>query len=511
MDEFEVSIKQPILNRIISLIPGDESAYLVGGAIRDAFLKRPNYDLDFVLPGNAMKLARRIGDSIGAAYFPLDIHRNMARLVLIPDESVDGLRNNPRRIDFSTFQGADLISDLQGRDFTMNAMAVEVHQLRELIDPLGGAADLAAKRLKACSQQSFIDDPVRILRAVRFSVELELRIQPQTLEFIKQGVDLLPEVSSERLRDELFRILLLPNSSSAIRILDKLDALEHVLPEISKLKNIQQSPPHIMNAWDHTLEILVQLDNILNVLAEEYNPDMAGNLTMGLVGLRLGRYRQQLMDYYKKSINPDRPHRSLLYLAGLYHDVGKVKAQKVGEDGRIRFIEHEQIGSKLVEKRGKALKLSNQEIERLMTIVKHHMRLSLLSHSNELPSKKAIYRFFRDTGDAGVDICILSMADILATYGPTLPQERWARHLDVIREMMNAWWEDRTESIIPPPLVNGDDLMEELDITPGPMVGYLLDAIYEAQITGEIHSWQEAIGFAKKLSKEKKIDPGEKL
>jgi putative nucleotidyltransferase with HDIG domain len=508
MDEFEVSLNQPILNRIISLIPDYDAAYLVGGAIRDALLRRHYYDLDFVLPGNAIKLARRIGDAIGAAYFPLDTHRNMARLVLIPDESVDGLRINPRRIDFSTFQGVDLISDLQGRDFTMNAMAVEVHQLGELIDPLGGATDLAANRLKACSQQSIINDPVRILRAVRFSVELELRIEPKTLEFIKQGVVLLPEVSSERLRDELFRILLLPNSSSAIRILDKFHALEHVLPEITKLKNIQQSPPHIMNAWEHTLETLVQIDFLLNILAEEYNPDLAGNLTMGLVGLRLGRYRQQLIDYYKKSINPDRPQRGLLYLAGLYHDVGKLKAQKVEEDGRIRFIEHEQIGSKLVEKRGKALKLSNQEIERLMTIVKHHMRLGLLSRSNELPSKKAIYRFFRDTGEAGIDICILSMADILATYGPTLPQERWVRHLDVIREMMDAWWEDRTESIFPPPLVNGDDLLKELDIIPGPMVGYLLEVIYEAQIAGEIHSRQEAIGYAKKMLKQRKIKSG---
>jgi poly(A) polymerase len=507
MNGFLALLNNPILDRIIRLLPGDEPVYLVGGAIRDALLNRSHYDLDLVTPGNAIKLARKIADNLGAAYFPLDTQRNMARIILKDDEELDIAGSILRRIDFSSYQGPDLISDLQGRDFTINAMAMEVHALQTLIDPFGGAVDLANKRLRACSQQSIFDDPIRILRAVRFSVEYELSIQPETLQLIRQAVQFLPMESAERLRDELFRILLLPNSSSAIRILDKLDALEYVLPELTKLKNIQQSPPHIMNAWEHTLDILVQLDKLLNVMAEEYNPDMAGNLTMGLVGLRLGRYRQHLMDYYKITINPDRPQRGLLFLAGLYHDVGKVNAQKVEEDGRIRFIEHEQIGSKLVEKRGKALKFSNQEIERLMIIVKHHMRPSLLAHSNELPSKKTIYRFFRDTGDAGVDICILSMADILATYGPTLPQERWARHLDVIREMMNAWWEDRTESIFPPPLVNGDDLMGELDITPGPVIGYLLDTIYEAQITGEIHNRQEAIRFAKKMLKERKIDP----
>jgi poly(A) polymerase len=100
------------------------------------------------------------------------------------------------------------------------------------------------------------------------------------------------------------------------------------------------------------------------------------------------------------------------------------------------------------------------------------------------------------------------MADILATYGTTLPQERWVWHLDFIREMMNAWWEDSTESIFPPPLVNGDDLLKELDIIPGPMIGYLLEVIYEAQVTGEIHSRQEGIGYAKKMLKQRKIKSG---
>ena len=508
MDEFLARINNPLLRRIISLLPGDEPVYLVGGAIRDALLNRPNYDLDFVIPGSAMKLARKVADALGAAYFPLDTQRNIARLILEPEmDSIDpyGL---PRRIDFSTYQGEDLIGDLKGRDFTINAMAVEVHHLQTLIDPLGGAMDLTKKHLKACSQNSIVNDPVRILRAIRFSVELELSIQPETLGLIRQSVDLIPEVSNERLRDELFRILEQSNPSTSLRILDKLNVLRYIMPELSELKDIQQSAPHIMDAWEHTLDVVVRLEKILEVLASVYDPDRASNLAMGLVAVRLGRYRQQLMDHFNKSLNPDRRQRSILFLAGVYHDVGKAKAQKTDENGKIRFIDHEQIGSRLVDKRGKALKLSNLEIERLMTIIKHHMRLSLLSQSNELPSKKAVYRFFRDTGEAGVDICILSMADILATYGPTLPQERWIRHLDVIRELLNAWWEDRTERIYPTPLVNGDDLMEALDLAPGPMVGYLLEAISEAQVMGEIHNRQEAIRLAKNLSKEKKVKMG---
>lgn len=508
MNEFSSRLSSPFLNRIISLIPGDEPVYLVGGTIRDAFLNRTNYDLDFVIPGDAMKLARQIGNKLGAAYYPLDKHRNMARLVINIEAECKWDSGMPGRIDFSTFQGADLTADLEGRDFTMNAMAVEVHELFSLIDPLGGLADLKSKRLRACSPQSFIHDPVRILRAVRFSVDLKLSIHPGTMQLIRQAVSLLTDISPERLRDELFRILTQSNPSSSFRILDKLNTLEYILPEIVRLKNIQQSPPHIMNAWDHSLDTVRRLEELLEFLAKEYNPDKTGHLMLGLAGLRLGRYRQHFMEHFQNSINPDRPQRGILILAGLLHDVGKAKAQKVDENGKIRFIEHEHIGCELVEKRTKALKLSNQEAERIKTIVKHHMRPSLLSHNDDLPSNKAVYRFFHDTGEAGVDICFLSMADILATYGTTLSQERWTRHLDVIRELLNAWYEERTARIFPPPLINGDELMAELNLESGPVVGYLLDALREAQVMGDIHTQQEALSLAMRLSQGKIIKKG---
>jgi putative nucleotidyltransferase with HDIG domain len=189
----------------------------------------------------------------------------------------------------------------------------------------------------------------------------------------------------------------------------------------------------------------------------------------------------------------------LLFLAGLYHDTGKPKTQTVDDTGRIRFFDHERVGSRLAEERGLAIKLSNQEIDRLVKIVSHHMRPSLLTHGDELPSRKAIYRFFRDTGSAGVDICLLSLADILATFGPTLPQERWEKYLDVVRELLSAWWEDKGESVFPAPLINGDQLMEHLAIPPGPTIGYLIEAIREAQVGGEIDTQEQAILLATKL------------
>ncbi len=499
MDDLSARLRHPYLEYIINLLPAGMPIYLVGGAVRDALLDRKSYDLDFSTQGDAMSIARKLADDLGAAYFPLDSKRKVARVILKPKEELLIAGDHPRRADFSNYQGADLISDLKGRDFTINAMAVDIHHLQTLVDPLGGAADLESKRLRVCSVSSFINDPVRILRAVRFSVDLQLNISPETLPLIHEAIPHLYETSPERLRDELFRIFNISHASEALRILDNLEVLEHILPEVCVLKDVQQSPPHVLDVWNHTLDILNHMESLLEVLTPEYNPDKASNISLGLVALRLGRYRQQLAEHLNNALNPDRPHRGLIFLAGLYHDVGKLTTQTFDDQGKIKFIGHEQIGGRLAEKRGKELKLSNLEIERLVSIVSHHMRPSWLSHLEESPSRKAVYRFFRDTGAAGVDICILSLADVLATYGPTLPQERWARHVDVVRKLLGAWWEDRKERIFPEPLVNGDDLKKELALLPGPVIGYLLESIREAQVGGDIKDRHAAISLAREI------------
>jgi putative nucleotidyltransferase with HDIG domain len=499
MDEFLARLRNPFYERITSAMPSDLPIYLVGGAVRDALLGRTSFDLDFVTPGNALKIARKLADELGGAYFALDPQRNVARIILKPNEIGQKELTQTAKIDISKYQGQDLQADLRGRDFTINAMAVEVQRLESVVDPLNGAEDLIKKRLRACSAGSFTADPVRILRAVRFSADLKLRILPETLDLIREAAPLLPRVSAERLRDELFRILVLAHPSSSLRLLDMLGALEPVLPEVCLLKDVRQGSPHVMDAWEHTLDILNRMEGLLEVLSAQYNPDKAGNLSLGLTVLQLGRYRQQLAAHLDSALNPDRPHRGLIFLAGLYHDVGKRVTQSIDEEGAIRFINHGQVGSQLAEKRGQALKLSNLEVRRLVTIVNHHMRPSLLSHHKEAPSRKAVYRFFRDTGVAGVDICLLSLADVLATYGPTLPQERWSRHLEVVRTLLGAWWEDKAEIVLPVALINGDELQKELALAPGPLIGYLLESIREAQVSGEVQDREQALSRAREL------------
>src|SRR5690606_23403950 len=159
--------------------------------------------------------------------YMLDEERDTARVILDPGDS------SRLVVDFASLRGTDLETDLRGRDFTVNAMAFDVAKPDRLIDPLGGLADLRDNRLRACAPDSFTRDPVRVLRAVRQSLSFHFRIEADTLQSMRAAAPLLPAVSAERQRDELFRMLEGEQVALAVRILDRVGALQHVLPELT--------------------------------------------------------------------------------------------------------------------------------------------------------------------------------------------------------------------------------------------------------------------------------------
>ncbi len=482
---------QQILERIVTALPPETPAYLVGGAVRDLLCSRLTHDLDFTFPKNAIRTGRQLANTLNTAFYPLDNERDTGRLILY-DEVIGRLV-----IDVTGFRGADLESDLRDRDFTINAIAIDLRRPAKLIDPLGGARDLQNRVLRPCSPTALENDPIRILRAVRLSIEFALRIPTETTRLMRQALPGLAGVSAERMRDEVFRILDGPAPASAIRILDILGALPYLFPELPALKGMAQSPPHIMDVWDHTLATMQELGNVLNVLNREYDPETAANWALGLVSLRLGHFRQQLRAHLDVQLNPERSLPSLIYLAALLHDISKPQSVQTDSDGRIHFFNHDRIGEETSRKRSRALRLSNPEIERLGSIVRYHMRPILLARSEELPSRRAIYRFFRDAGASGVEVCLLSLADTLATYGPVLPQATWIHLVDVIRILLQAWWEQSEEIVSPPALLNGRDLIEQFKLSPGPQVGQLLEMIREAQAAGELKDRMQALAFAR--------------
>ena len=283
----EEIFSSPPMKRVIAALPAGAELYLVGGAVRDTLLGRANYDLDFVLPAGALRFARQLADRLGGAYYPLDPDRDYARIVLEMGESPAG--GGRIKLDFAAYQGAALEDDLRLRDFTINAMAISLHQPHRIVDPLGGAADLAARRLRACSPASFENDPLRILRAIRQAIDFDLSITPETLNLMRQASSHLGNVSMERIRDELFRILEGSNPRLALEILDRIGVLGSILPELVAMQGVKQSPPHIYDVWMHTLDVVNKLAAVLAVLSASYDPDKASNLLLGRVSLRIGR------------------------------------------------------------------------------------------------------------------------------------------------------------------------------------------------------------------------------
>ncbi|PWH17255.1 MAG: hypothetical protein DDG60_02410, partial [Anaerolineae bacterium] len=456
MSEFPIQL--PLLDRVRQTLPPGLPVYLVGGLVRDFLLGRMSHDLDFAVPSGALPLARKLADALGGAYFPLDPSTDTARIVLKhPDGSRDIL-------DFAGFRGDSLESDLRGRDFTLNAIAIDLHS-GQMFDPLGGVADLRAKRLRACAETAFADDPLRILRAVRQAAAFGFQIELQTRQWMKVAVPLLSKTSPERQRDELFQMLAGPRPDACILALDVLGALSVVLPELSALKGVTQSPPHVHDVWTHTLAVLRHLEGILATLAPQHDENAANaDLFNGLLALRLGRYRQQLGEHLGFHLHPERSARALLFFAALYHDIEKPNTRTVEENGRIRFLEHEERGALTALKRGIALRLCNDELDRLRLLIRHHMRFhfhAAQAEQGHKPTRKAIYRFFHDTGEAGVSLILLALADRRATYDHTLTQDQWAASLDVARAFLEAYYEQAEQVIHPPRLLTGDDLINE--------------------------------------------------
>lgn len=480
-----------VVNRTCALLPDTAKVWLVGGAVRDLLLNRRVHDVDFAVDGDALALARRVADALGGAFYALDAERGAGRILL------RGADSPAQTLDFARLRGADIFADLAARDFTINAIAVPLNAPDTCLDPLRGIADLRAKLIRACSPDAIAADPVRSVRAVRLAAQLNFRIEKETRAAIKAHAAELPRVAAERIRDEFIRCLGGPQPAASLRALDLLGLLEQFIPELKALQGLAQSPPHTLDVWEHTLAVVTRLAEIIYLLGPTHDVDAASDLTAGTVSVRLGRYREPISAQLAQPLAGDRPRRWALMLAALLHDAAKPETRSLETDGRVRFIGHEGRSAALAVNVLTRLKFSADEIRYTQTVVAHHMRPRQLTREGE-PGPRAIHRFFRDTGAAGVDIVLLSLADFLGKYGSLPPPEdEWAHHVAGCARMLEAYFEKRETVVAPPLLVNGDDLMSELSLKPGPQIGRLLEAVREAQAAGEIHSRDEALAYAR--------------
>ncbi len=479
----------------------------VGGAVRDALLGRPVHDWDFAVDGDALGVARAAANALGGAYYPLDAERGAGRVVLA---AADGGR---LALDFAALRGADLAADLRVRDFTVNALALD--EMGALVDPTGGQADLDAQRIRATSERAFRDDPVRLLRAVRIEAELGFEIEPRTAAWIRRDAPLLATPAAERVRDEFVRLLAMSGAAAHLQRLDEFGLLTHMVPELESLKRVTQSPPHRFDVWRHTLLTVDTAEAVVAIvtgsaLSAGGAPVAEGQAGLGaLAGVPpaawgdLARVTVQFADdvaaHLAVEVSGGRDRASVLKLAALLHDVGKPTTRSQGEDDRIHFYNHERVGARMAAARMRALRFSRDEVERSEVMIGQHLRPAHLARAEQV-TRRAVYRYFRATGCAGVDVVLLGLADHLATWGPNLREQRWTRRLEVAEMLLAHYFERYEETVAPPPLLTGRDLMAELGLEAGPEIGRLLETVREAQAAGEVRTWEEALALARRIS-----------
>lgn len=461
------------------LLTFDTPIYVVGGAVRDAYLHRPVYDIDLAVDGDAIYIARQVTNHFNGDIFIMDRERGVARVSI-------AIKGETLVLDFARFRGDDLLSDLQDRDFTINAMAVSIRDLGQMIDPLNGEEDLKTKQLRRCGEQSISDDPIRALRAIRQSVQLGLRIESETLADIKSHAPKLKQISNERIRDEFFKLLMLKNPSAALRVAMATNLLTYIVPEVAPLVGYSQPTPHVYDVWQHTLVVIEKMTRIIEAIGPRRTDHTAANFDMGMLIIQLDRFRGALYAHLQRAWPDGRSHSALLLLAILLHNIGKPLVNSSQAD-------HSILALPLVKTRATELRLSRGEVERLTIIIEHYHKFFALSDYQPL----TLHRFWFALGDAGVDVCLVAVADYLGVWGTHLAQDEWLKIVERITILLDAFFNHYDTIVNPPLLVDGDTFIQQFNLKPGPIIKALLTQVREAQVMGQVRSVDEAIQLAR--------------
>ena len=493
-----------------------KQGYIVGGFVRDWLLERETNDIDIAVSGDAITIAREVAKEIGGKFVLLDDVNNIARVVVIEDEQPREISHNQEsrgiewHFDFSRFTG-DIESDLARRDFTINAIALELSQFvtaitatkvssrksaslltekqspLKLIDPFSGRDDLRDKIVRGVSEQIFEADAARLLRAVRLAAELDFTIEPNTESLICRYSQAITEVSGERVREELLRLLALPRAAYHLRYLDKLGLLLALIPELADGKGVEQPTVHFWDVFEHSLQTVAAIEFLIREGDWEYsNNDM----------LTTAPWSDVIKRHLSQEVSSGSNHKVLLKLAGLFHDIAKPMTKSIDDTGRARFLGHAKQGAAITMNILDRLRFSNREIRLVESLVYHHLRPVQMAHE-EFPTQRAIYRYFRDTGEAGIDILFLALADYLASRGPLASMEEWEKHCQLINYIL-AEHDKQQAQILPVKLIDGNDIMTNFKLEAGPLIGKLLAMVNEAHASGELSTREEALALVRR-------------
>ena len=434
---------------------------LVGGPVRDALLGRLGNDLDFTTdarPEVTKKILQGWAENVwdtGIEFGTVAGKRGdtTVEVTTYRTESYDPDSRKPE-VEY----GDSIEGDLSRRDFTVNSMALELTtKTPEFIDPFNGLEDLAKRVLRtpAKAENSFSDDPLRMMRAARFASQLDFEIAPDVLQAIKDMAGRISIISAERVRDEFTKMLMSQNPRTGITILVETGLAEIVLPEIPKLRLEIDEHHHHKDVYEHSITVLEQ------AISHE---DRLGGPNL------------------------------IIRLAALLHDIGKPKTRNLIPGGGVSFHHHEIVGARLTKSRLKALRFDGDTIEKVETLVALHLRFH--GYGDGEWTDSAVRRYVRDAGDLLVHLHVLTRAD--CTTRNAKKAERLAKTYDGLEARIAKLMEEEELSRIRPDL-DGAQVMKLLNIKPSAAVGKALDFLLELRLEhgplGEERATEELLNW----------------
>jgi poly(A) polymerase len=451
--EQEINKHGKLINKLLELTNGKD-IYLVGGTIRDIYLGRQPLDYDFAVAGSGVDVAKEFARKIRGKFVLLSQSDDEARVVY----------QKQIFFDIAGLKGKTIISDLNKRDFTINALATPLKNgkpyfsLGEIIDHFSGLKHLEKKQIIPVSEKSLLLDPLRVLRAFRFALELNFKVNEKVIQLIDNLS--LANVAPERIGYEMMRIMEAKKSFQYIKILSDLGILRQIFPEANPLFDNPDLLKHSLNTYKKIEELIGRKSFFTQFTIEFTN-------------------------YF--SAMPKR--RALLKLAGLLHDIAKPQTEFKTEKGDVHFYGHDNMGAQITEKMLKThLRLSRKETMMIQKLISFHMRLHLLATAPVL-TDRAIRKFFRDLEDEYFGLMILTFADGFATAGQTKHLEAAISRMIELKRQYDA--KRRIAR-----LITGHDLIA-LGLKPGPIFKTILTEMEELQIEGKIKTKEEGIEYLK--------------
>lgn len=482
------------------------NAHYVGGIVRSSLLKRWSGDIDLTLPKEEVKkTALALAKKLHAAVFEMDPQFGVWRLVT----HREGLQ-----IDLSAWQGNTLKEDLLRRDFTFNSLAypttapvqislkkqdgktrVLLKGLRraQIVDYSNGMQAVRERVIRLNSPRVLAQDPLRMLRAFRCAAELKFTIDGSVLRQIKKDASLIWQSAGERIQEELVRLFNTSQAYENVVLMDKCGLLTAVFPALEPQRTCAEVYYGKGGVLTHTLNTLRRMEFLLDNLPKAFPK-------------------------YAKKLAPLAQDKALFKMTALLHDLAKPSTAKVVGD-RLRFFYHEERGARMAKKELEKLHYSRADMRLICAMIAEHLRPSNLA-SNDVITDRGAYHFFRDLGDAALPLLLLCWSDytsyvtdaqirrILPRSGERMMSLKRAkktanigktlRHLQVLSLLLKKYFE-QPKKIKPTQLINGREIMQALNIKPGPQVGELLEKVADAQVDGKVVTKEDALAFLKSL------------